>query len=149
MRTRNLPSCLSMFVAPGGFGGAGGAVRARHGGAGEAAVRAGAGGHRPPVPQLRGGGSPHGNVPGTVVTVATVATVAQYTAGMFRVTVWRAYCSVGMGDTLALQYGGSGAHNHFFQIHSKGLGAAAAHSREMLTSVRRFYNNTCAHLYSA
>jgi hypothetical protein len=50
-----------------------------------------------------------------------------------------------MGDTLALQYGGSSAHNHFLNIHSNGSNGqwrAAAHSREMLTSVRRFYNNT-------
>lgn len=46
-----------------------------------------------------------------------------------------------MGDTLAIQYGGSEAHRAFFK-NQRGHWSAATKSAEMLTSLRRFYNNT-------
>ena len=46
-----------------------------------------------------------------------------------------------MGDTLSLQYGGSEAHQTFFS-ESKGIWKAASHSKEVLTSMRRYYSNT-------
>ncbi|KAL4859481.1 Phosphoinositide phosphatase SAC1 [Chlorella vulgaris] len=46
-----------------------------------------------------------------------------------------------MGHTLALQYGGSEAHSAFFQ-RQRGDWEAATQSRDLLTSVRRFYSNT-------
>jgi phosphatidylinositol 3,5-bisphosphate 5-phosphatase len=45
-----------------------------------------------------------------------------------------------MGDVLAFQYGGSEAHNRFFQ-HQRGNWAAAMQSRDLVTSLRRFYSN--------
>ena len=62
----------------------------------------------------------------------------------------RAHSSVGlqlmaqyeaMGDALAQQYGGSEAHAKFFQ-RFKGSWEYALQSKEMLTSFRRFYNNS-------
>lgn len=44
-----------------------------------------------------------------------------------------------MGHTLALQYGGSEAHATFFQ-RQRGDWEAATQSRDLLTSVRRFYS---------
>lgn len=46
-----------------------------------------------------------------------------------------------MGDHLALQYGGSEAHNVVFE-RKRGRWRAATQSRELLTSIRRFYSNT-------
>lgn len=46
-----------------------------------------------------------------------------------------------MGDALAQQYGGSEAHAKFFQ-RFKGSWEYALQSKEMLTSFRRFYNNS-------
>ncbi|MEW5317861.1 MAG: hypothetical protein WDW38_009125 [Sanguina aurantia] len=45
-----------------------------------------------------------------------------------------------MGHTLALQYGGSEAHSVFFE-RKKGEWEAATQSRDVLTSIRRFYSN--------
>ncbi|GBF98113.1 phosphoinositide phosphatase [Raphidocelis subcapitata] len=45
-----------------------------------------------------------------------------------------------MGHTLALQYGGSEAHAAFFQ-RRKGEWEAATQSRDLVTSIRRFYSN--------
>ena len=45
-----------------------------------------------------------------------------------------------MGDVLAFQYGGSEAHNKFFQ-HQRGNWAATMQSRDLVTSLRRFYSN--------
>lgn len=46
-----------------------------------------------------------------------------------------------MGDSLALQYGGSEAHSVFFQ-RQKGNWEATTQSKDLMTSFRRFYNNT-------
>ncbi len=46
-----------------------------------------------------------------------------------------------MGHELALQYGGSEAHSVFFQ-RRRGEWEAATQSRDLLTSIRRFYSNT-------
>ncbi|KAL1350251.1 hypothetical protein HN51_014370 [Arachis hypogaea] len=46
-----------------------------------------------------------------------------------------------MGDTLALQYGGSGAHNKIFS-EKKGQWKAATQSREYIRSFQRYYSNT-------
>ncbi|KAL2652583.1 hypothetical protein R1flu_020711 [Riccia fluitans] len=45
-----------------------------------------------------------------------------------------------MGDALALQYGGSAAHNTVFP--EKGKWKATTQSREFLKSIRRYYSNT-------
>ena len=45
-----------------------------------------------------------------------------------------------VGDSLAHQYGGSEAHSRFFQ-HQRGDWAAAMSSRDLVTSLRRFYSN--------
>ncbi|KAK9823645.1 hypothetical protein WJX72_004414 [[Myrmecia] bisecta] len=46
-----------------------------------------------------------------------------------------------MGNVLARQYGGSEAHSTFFQ-RERGDWEAATQSRDLLTSIRRFYSNT-------
>lgn len=46
-----------------------------------------------------------------------------------------------MGHTLAMQYGGSEAHAEFFQ-RKKGEWEATTQSRDLVTSIRRFYSNT-------
>jgi phosphatidylinositol 3,5-bisphosphate 5-phosphatase len=46
-----------------------------------------------------------------------------------------------MGDVLAFQYGGSEAHNKFFQ-QQRGNWQATMQSRDLVTSIRRFYSNT-------
>jgi hypothetical protein len=46
-----------------------------------------------------------------------------------------------MGDCLSVQYGGSEAHSQFFH-RQRGDWAATVQSRDLLTSIRRFYNNT-------
>ncbi|KAK3261047.1 hypothetical protein CYMTET_30031, partial [Cymbomonas tetramitiformis] len=46
-----------------------------------------------------------------------------------------------MGDILALQYGGSEAHNKVFAQH-RGKWKSLHRSQEFITSMRRFYNNT-------
>lgn len=46
-----------------------------------------------------------------------------------------------MGDVLAMQYGGSEAHNKFFQ-QQRGNWQATMQSRDLMTSIRRFYSNT-------
>ncbi|XP_028752162.1 phosphoinositide phosphatase SAC2 isoform X1 [Neltuma alba] len=46
-----------------------------------------------------------------------------------------------MGDTLALQYGGSAAHNKIFS-ERRGQWKAAMQSQEFLRSLQRYYNNT-------
>ncbi|KAG6475223.1 hypothetical protein ZIOFF_064441 [Zingiber officinale] len=45
-----------------------------------------------------------------------------------------------MGDTLALQYGGSGAHNKIFS-ERRGQWKAATQSQELLRTIQRYYNN--------
>lgn len=45
-----------------------------------------------------------------------------------------------MGDVLAFQYGGSEAHNKFFQ-QQRGNWQATMQSRDLVTSIRRFYSN--------
>lgn len=47
----------------------------------------------------------------------------------------------GMGNALAMQYGGSDAHQMVFQ-RIKGEWATVTRSRDVLTSLRRFYSNT-------
>ncbi len=46
-----------------------------------------------------------------------------------------------MGNTLSLQYGGSEAHSVFFD-RRKGEWEAATQSKDLMTSIRRFYSNT-------
>ncbi|KAF7813987.1 phosphoinositide phosphatase SAC2-like isoform X2 [Senna tora] len=46
-----------------------------------------------------------------------------------------------MGDTLALQYGGSAAHNKIFS-ERRGQWKAATQSQEFLRTLQRYYNNT-------
>lgn len=46
-----------------------------------------------------------------------------------------------MGDTLALQYGGSAAHNKIF-CERRGQWRAATQSQEFLRTLQRYYNNT-------
>ncbi|GAX80914.1 hypothetical protein CEUSTIGMA_g8349.t1 [Chlamydomonas eustigma] len=46
-----------------------------------------------------------------------------------------------MGNTISLQYGGSEAHNMFFD-RKKGEWEAASKSKDLMTSIRRFYSNT-------
>jgi len=46
-----------------------------------------------------------------------------------------------LGDDLAMQYGGSTAHNTIFQ-RERGTSRAAAKSQDLVTSVKRFYSNT-------
>jgi len=46
-----------------------------------------------------------------------------------------------MGDCIALQYGGSEAHSVFFK-RQKGTWEATTQSKDLMTSFRRFYNNT-------
>ncbi|KAF3451977.1 hypothetical protein FNV43_RR08073 [Rhamnella rubrinervis] len=46
-----------------------------------------------------------------------------------------------MGDTLALQYGGSAAHNKIFS-ERRGQWSAATQSQEFIRTIQRFYNNT-------
>jgi len=46
-----------------------------------------------------------------------------------------------LGDDLAIQYGGSTAHNTIFQ-RERGASRAAAQSQDFLTSLKRFYSNT-------
>jgi hypothetical protein len=48
-----------------------------------------------------------------------------------------------MGDTLALQYGGSEAHNAFFN-RRKGAWEAATRGRDLVTSIRRWVSSTAA-----
>ncbi|XP_074585854.1 phosphoinositide phosphatase SAC2-like isoform X2 [Curcuma longa] len=45
-----------------------------------------------------------------------------------------------MGDTLSLQYGGSGAHNKIFS-ERRGQWKAATQSQELLRTIQRYYNN--------
>ncbi|XP_015061610.1 phosphoinositide phosphatase SAC2-like isoform X1 [Solanum pennellii] len=47
-----------------------------------------------------------------------------------------------MGDTLALQYGGSAAHNKIFS-EMRGQWKAATRSQEIIRSVQRYYRNAC------
>ncbi|XP_030968163.1 phosphoinositide phosphatase SAC2-like isoform X3 [Quercus lobata] len=47
-----------------------------------------------------------------------------------------------MGDTLALQYGGSAAHNKIFS-ERRGQWKAATQSQEFFRTLQRFYSNTC------
>ncbi|KAG2728537.1 hypothetical protein I3760_01G210500 [Carya illinoinensis] len=47
-----------------------------------------------------------------------------------------------MGDTLALQYGGSAAHNKIFS-ERRGQWKPATQSQEFFRTLQRFYNNTC------
>ncbi|KAB1218308.1 Phosphoinositide phosphatase SAC2 [Morella rubra] len=47
-----------------------------------------------------------------------------------------------MGDTLALQYGGSPAHNKIFS-ERRGQWKAATQSQEFFRTLQRFYSNTC------
>ncbi|XP_042967760.1 phosphoinositide phosphatase SAC2-like isoform X2 [Carya illinoinensis] len=47
-----------------------------------------------------------------------------------------------MGDTLALQYGGSAAHNKIFS-ERRGQWKAAIQSQEFFRTIQRFYSNTC------
>ncbi|KAG0560065.1 hypothetical protein KC19_10G151800 [Ceratodon purpureus] len=46
-----------------------------------------------------------------------------------------------MGDSLALQYGGSEAHNYVFP-ERQGKWKATTHSQEFMKSIRRYYSNT-------
>ncbi|KAI9102897.1 hypothetical protein K1719_023336 [Acacia pycnantha] len=46
-----------------------------------------------------------------------------------------------MGDTLALQYGGSAAHNKIFS-EKRGQWKAATQSQELIRTLQRYYNNT-------
>lgn len=45
-----------------------------------------------------------------------------------------------MGNSIAVQYGGSEAHSSFFQ-RRRGHWESTLHSRDVLTSIRRFYSN--------
>eukprot|EP00899_Mesostigma_viride_P018725 jgi/Mesvir1/26854/Mv20603-RA.2 len=47
-----------------------------------------------------------------------------------------------MGDVLSNQYGGSAAHNTVFQEQRGGIWKAALRSREIVTSLKRYYSNT-------
>ncbi|EPS70421.1 hypothetical protein M569_04342, partial [Genlisea aurea] len=47
-----------------------------------------------------------------------------------------------MGDTLALQYGGSAAHNKIFS-ERRGQWKAAIQSQEFLRTLQRYYSNVC------
>lgn len=46
-----------------------------------------------------------------------------------------------MGDCLSVQYGGSEAHSQFFH-RQRGDWTATVQSRDLMTSIRRFYSNT-------
>ena len=46
-----------------------------------------------------------------------------------------------MGDCLSVQYGGSEAHSQFFH-RQRGEWNASVQSRDLMTSIRRFYSNT-------
>ena len=46
-----------------------------------------------------------------------------------------------MGNSIAVQYGGSEAHSAFFQ-RKKGHWESTMQGRDVLTSIRRFYSNT-------